>query len=99
MALYGNGVYFARDLSYSCNPSYSPENSDKVQSVYVVKALVGVYTEGKQNMQSLPKQSSGVHFDSAVDSISDPTIFVLFRDYETYPEYLMHIKEIAPSSP
>ena len=98
MALYGIGVYLARDLSYSCNPIYSFPNSDKAQSVYVVKALVGVYTEGKQNMASLPDQSPGVPFDSAVDSISDPATFVLFRDYQTYPEYLMHIKLSAPSS-
>ena len=93
MALYGKAVYLARDLSYSCNPIYSPANSDKLQSVYVVKALVGVYTQGKQNMDSLLEQSPGVRFDSAVDSIDDPAIFALFRDYETYPEYLMHIKE------
>ena len=93
MALYRKAVYLACDLSYSCNPNYSPANSAKVQSVYVVKALVGVYTQGKQGILSLPEQSPGVPFDSAVDSIDDPAIFALFRDYEKYPEYIMHIKE------
>ena len=91
MTLYGKGVYFARDLSYSCDPTYSPPNSDKVKSVYVVKALVGVYTDGKRDMPTLPEQSPNVPFNSAVDSIEDPTVFVIFRDYQAYPEYIMHI--------
>ena len=29
MALYGKGLYFGRDLSYSCDPTYSPPNAEK----------------------------------------------------------------------
>ena len=91
MTLYGKGVYFARDLSYSCDPTYSPPNADKVKSVYVVKALVGVYTKGTTDMPTLPEQSPNVPFNCAVDNPDDPTVFVIFRDYQAYPEYIMHI--------
>lgn len=91
LTLYGKGVYFARDLSYSCDPTYSPPNANKVKSVYVVKALVGVHTLGKRDMPNLPEQSPGVPFDCAVNEANDPTVFVIFRDYQTYPEYIMHI--------
>ena len=92
MTLFGKGVYFARDLSYSCDPTYSPPNSDsKVKCVYVVKALVGVITSGKRDMPNLPEQSPGVPFDCAVNNVTDPLVFVIFRDYQMYPEYIMHI--------
>ena len=91
MTLYGKGVYFARDLSYSCDQNYSPPNSDNVKCIYVVKALVGVITLGTENMPNLPEQSHDVPFDCAVDSTIDPTVFAIFRDFQAYPEYLMHI--------
>lgn len=83
---YGMGVYFARDLSYSCDPIYSPPNSHGVQFVYVAKALVGAYTQGSHDMQHLPES-----FDSAVDTLEDPSMFVLFRDTQMYPKYILHI--------
>lgn len=91
MTLYGKGVYFARDLSYSCDPTYSPAKPGAVKSVYVVKALVGVPTLGKKDMPNLPEQSPGVPFDCAVNNINDPSVFAIFCDFQTYPEYIMHI--------
>lgn len=28
-------------------------------------------------------------YDTVVDNVSKPTIFVVFRDYHAYPEYLI----------
>ena len=91
MTLYGQGVYFACDLSYSCKPTYSPPNSNNIKFIYVVKALVGTHTQGEEEMLHLPVN---IECDSAVDNIYDPTIFVLFRDYQVYPKYIMHIKDV-----
>ena len=42
-----------------------------------------------------PKNDPGnpnAKFDSVVDNVNDPTIFVLFYDREHYPEYLITFK-------
>lgn len=91
-ALYGKGVYFARDLYLSCL-HYSPPNSRQIKFVYIVKALVGKYTAGNETMQSLPINSNGLRFDSAVDNPQNPEIFVIFEESHVYPEYILHIKE------
>lgn len=90
---FGKGVYFARDLSYSCDRAYSPPNSQRIKYVYIVKALLGVSTQGFEDMPHLPENPNGLPFDSAVDNPEDPTVFVLFRDHYTYPKYIMHITE------
>ena len=30
-----------------------------------------------------------IHFDSVVDNVQNPTIFVIFQDALVYPEYLI----------
>ena len=59
--------------------------------MYVVKVIVGVYTKGMKDMVNLPEQSPNVPFNCAVDNLDNPTVFVIFRDYQAYPEYIMHI--------
>jgi hypothetical protein len=40
-------------------------------------------------MKVLPEKSPGVLYDSAVDDVSNPSIFVVFADYHMYPEYIV----------
>ena len=88
--LYGKGSYFARDLSYSAHDNYSPvDTSSGHKFVYVARVLVGrCFCVGNPNMQHLPNQENGRPFDSAVDNVTEPTIFVIFRDTCAYPQYL-----------
>ncbi len=93
---YGRGVYFARDASYSCNPTYSPPGGPNgFRYMYYAKVLVGDYTKGNSSMIVPPNKNSGnpnETYDSVVDNISNPSMYVLFQDYEYYTEYLITFK-------
>jgi len=40
-ALFGKGVYFARDARYSMSPEYSPPDANGVRNMFLVRAVVG----------------------------------------------------------
>ena len=84
-------MYFARDAAYSVRYCTSDFGHDL--QMYVVKVLVGMYTEGQQGMKAPPSRNDpnnpGLQFDSLVNNVSDPSIFVLFQDNQCYPEYLI----------
>ena len=60
--------------------------------MYFVRVLVGDYTNGKPYMIVAPNKSTSnpnETYDSVVDNVADPNIYVLFGEYEYYPEYLI----------
>ena len=75
---YGDGVYFAR------NSSYSLQYSQLHGKMYVAKVLVGRYTTGERGMKAPPSRDEpgnpGVRYDSVVDNVRNPSIFVIFVD-------------------
>ena len=82
---YGEGTYFARDSSYSLN--YSSRAIDKWRYMIWTKVLVGQYALGKKGMKE--PNEGGREFDSAVNSKNDPSIYVVFKDYQAYPAYVV----------
>ena len=90
--VYGRGVYFARDASYSCQQTYSPPDAQGLRYTYYAKVLVGEYTAGSRHMIVPPNKNSGnpnETYDSVVDNPAAPSIYVMFQDYEYYTEYLI----------
>jgi hypothetical protein len=63
--------------------------------MYYARVLVGDYTQGKSDMPVPPnKNTAGPHetYDSVVNDTANPTIYVMFQDYEYYTEYLITFK-------
>ena len=88
---YGRGVYFAKNFSYSAQATYSPPDISGIKNVYQCKVLVGDYTVGSPTyIVPPPKPGSQDNYDSVVDRIQAPSIFVVFYDNQAYPEYLIH---------
>ncbi|XP_064174947.1 protein mono-ADP-ribosyltransferase PARP12-like [Anguilla rostrata] len=83
---YGKGSYFARDAKYSDRFSKS---SGQTKTMFAVQVLVGEYAQGKSSYLRPPEKASGQDFDSCVNSMKDPTIFVVFEKYQIYPEYII----------
>lgn len=92
--MYGNGVYFASDASYSAQSTYSPPDSNGFRYMYLAKVLVGEYTVGRKGLLTPPAKDKDPTdtFDSVVDQIPNPGIFVAFYDWQCYPEYLITFK-------
>ena len=89
--VYGKGVYFARDASYSARDQYSPRDANNYKYMFLAKVLVGDYTVGNSSCITPPaKSANGLElYDSVVDAVNTPQIFVIFADAQAYPDYLI----------
>lgn len=89
--MYGNGVYFAVDPSYSAQGYAKPDLQGR-KRMYLARVLVGDFTTGKAGLLAPPaKNSTGTEqYDSVTDSTQ--SMFVIFHDIHAYPEYLITFK-------
>ncbi|XP_062374761.1 protein mono-ADP-ribosyltransferase PARP12-like [Sardina pilchardus] len=99
---YGQGCYFARDASYSNNYTSSSNNTyfnsytsgHGVHSMFVCRVLVGCYTRGQSHYRLPPSRDGGlILYDSCVNDVRDPSIFVVFDKQQVYPEFLITYTE------
>ncbi|XP_071123980.1 uncharacterized protein [Mytilus edulis] len=86
---YGEGVYFATEPSYSSNDTYSVPDEHGDKFVYKCSVFVGRFGQGEKDLKEPPRDENNIIYDSAVDDVNDPKIHVMFRDNQTYPEYLI----------
>lgn len=85
-------MYFAARASYSARPQYSPADNNGYKYMYLTRVLVGEYTVGKKGILTPPvKDPCNLtdSYDTVVDDVSNPSIFVVFYDWQCYPEYLI----------
>ncbi|XP_036451403.1 protein mono-ADP-ribosyltransferase PARP14-like [Colossoma macropomum] len=89
-AMYGNGVYFAVDPSYSARGYSRPDQFGR-KRMYLARVLVGDYTRGRAGLISPPPKSfiATDLYDSVTDNQQNPSMFVIFHDVQAYPEYLI----------
>ena len=92
---YGKGVYFARDASYSANTLYSRPDARGVQRIFLCRVLVGKYCRGVKDALTPDIRDAANHlmYDSTVDNVKNPSIFVTYNDAQAYPEYLVKFKQ------
>ncbi|RVE56329.1 hypothetical protein OJAV_G00220130 [Oryzias javanicus] len=91
---YGKGSYFARDAKYS----HSYTGNDQLRTMFVSHVLIGSYTRGSSEYCRPPSKDGGdVNFyDSCVDNVQNPSIFVVFDKPQIYPEYLIQYRATHP---
>ena len=93
--VHGNGVYFALNANYSANDRYSPQDFNGQKRIYRCRVLTGDFSQGRQGMLVPPNKPQGkgganhILYDSVVDNVNSPGIFVIFNDTQAYPEYLI----------
>ncbi|TTD62567.1 Poly [ADP-ribose] polymerase 12 [Bagarius yarrelli] len=88
---FGKGSYFAKDANYS--HSYTGQST--IRRMFVCRVLVGDYTVGQSSYTRPPSKDGGDTFfyDSCVDNVHNPSIFVVFEKHQIYPEYLISYTE------
>lgn len=62
--------------------------------MYVCRVLTGEFALGQQGLVEPPQKDTSSHerFDSVVDNMTNPKMFVVFHDSYAYPEYLITFK-------
>ncbi|XP_055982684.1 protein mono-ADP-ribosyltransferase PARP14-like [Sorex fumeus] len=89
---YGKGTYFAVNANYSANDTYSRPDVNGKKHMYYVRVLTGIYTVGNSNLIVPPAknpQNLTDLYDTVTDNVKTPSLFVVFYDYQAYPEYLI----------
>ncbi|XP_023613124.1 poly [ADP-ribose] polymerase 14-like isoform X1 [Myotis lucifugus] len=93
---YGRGTYFAVNANYSAHDTYSRPDANGKKHMYYVRVLTGLYTLGNTSLLVPPPknpQNSLDLYDTVTDNVSTPSLFVVFYDYQAYPEYLITFKK------
>ncbi|CAL4181223.1 unnamed protein product, partial [Meganyctiphanes norvegica] len=94
--LYGRGTYFSNSTAYS--HSYCDTDSNGHRFMMVAKVLVGYTTKGDASMTRPPlNPSTGMLYDTTVDNVSKPKIFVKYDNQEYYPEYVIEYTNNVPN--
>ncbi|XP_062839666.1 zinc finger CCCH-type antiviral protein 1 isoform X2 [Anolis carolinensis] len=90
--VFGKGSYFARDARYSHNYC---KHDEKIKVMFVAQVLVGDFVVGNANYTRPPAKSTGTlqYYDSCVDNMIDPSIFVIFEKHQIYPAYMIYYGE------
>merc|ERR1719440_1302060 len=91
--MYGKGVYFARDSSYSASKAYSAPDASGVQRIFLCRVVVGEYCQGRKDAVAPDVRAGHTLYDTTVDNMRQPGIFVTYHDAQAYPEYLIHFKQ------
>ena len=88
--MYGKGVYFARDASYS--DDYANADSEGIKRMFLCRVVVGEYCQG-YNERLVPDVRVGqTLYDSTVNCMKEPIMYVTYHDAQAYPEYLIKYK-------
>ncbi|KAM3916450.1 protein mono-ADP-ribosyltransferase PARP15-like [Leptodactylus fuscus] len=93
---YGNGTYFALEAEYSSSETYSPCDVNGKKYIYQAAVITGRYCAGKSSYKEAPHIDGDPNkgrYDSVVNNVGNPTIFVVFHDDVAYPEYLITFKK------
>merc|ERR1711935_182902 len=93
--MYGKGVYFARDSSYSAQLAYSRPTAAGLQHIFLCRVVVGAYCKGVRDALTPDVRPGHGHmlYDSTVNDLKAPGIYVTFHDAQAYPEYLIKFKK------
>ncbi|XP_027009755.2 protein mono-ADP-ribosyltransferase PARP12-like isoform X2 [Tachysurus fulvidraco] len=84
--VYGQGSYFAKDANYSND--YTDHYGERC--MFACRVLVGQYTKGVWHYRRPPaKDAAGNLYDSCVNDVRNPTIYVVFERSQVYPEFLI----------
>ncbi|KAK2832484.1 hypothetical protein Q7C36_015946 [Tachysurus vachellii] len=84
--VYGQGSYFAKDAKYSND--YTDHCGERC--MFACRVLVGQYTKGVSHYRRPPaKDAAGNLYDSCVNDVRNPTIYVVFDRSQVYPEFLI----------
>ncbi|KAK9397751.1 polyADP-ribose polymerase PARP14 [Crotalus adamanteus] len=95
-SLYGQGIYFS--VAAGRAVYYAKPDPQGLRYVFQARVLTGEYGCGKENMVLPPaKQEGNGRYDSLVDVLSKPNIFVVFFDDHAYPEYLITFRGMTSS--
>eukprot|EP00040_Diaphanoeca_grandis_P004160 m.27314 g.27314 ORF g.27314 m.27314 type:complete len:439 (+) comp15727_c1_seq1:75-1391(+) len=91
-AVYGDGTYFARDACYSNTYARTIASGERqMLAVFVAVGVSTLGTSGTKQYPLLPGQKF-TRYNSLVNVVANPSIFVVQHSSQAYPAYLITYK-------
>ncbi|XP_022804544.1 uncharacterized protein LOC111341797 [Stylophora pistillata] len=93
-AQFGQGAYFTEEAALS--NLYCRQDSESFRYMFLCEVIVGSFAKGEPSLTRPPLRSDSEakkqRYDSCVDNVTKPTIFVLFASDQYYPTFLVKFK-------
>ena len=89
---FGKGSYFACKANYSHRYAASESRTTSYKQMFLARVVVGSYTNGSSSLtRPPPKDPSNplVLYDSCCNNTTNPALFVIFENGQSYPEFLI----------
>lgn len=87
---YGKGTYFSNSCAIA--RTYCTPDAQGHLFLVLAEVIIGYVTPGSKGLnRPPPNPSTGFPYDTTVDSMTAPTIFVKYEKEEYYPEYIIEI--------
>lgn len=85
---FGQGTYFSN--SAAVGRTYCrPDDFGRIH-MFLAQVIIGMVTEGNSSYtRPPPNPNTGALYDTTVDNITAPTVFVKYEKGEYYPEYII----------
>ncbi|XP_068694769.1 protein mono-ADP-ribosyltransferase PARP12-like [Montipora foliosa] len=93
VAAFGQGAYFTAEANLG--NTYCKQDPEGVRYMFLAEVLVGSSAKGEPSMKRPPQKSdaaSNERYDSCVDNMDRPSIYVLFDSDRYYPTYMIQYK-------
>lgn len=85
------GTKFGKGSYFSVSAKYSSCYSD-TDEIFVARVLTGDFAKGDASYTRPPPKPTTLQlYDSCVDQVSSPTMFVVFDLAQAYPEYIVKL--------
>jgi hypothetical protein len=89
-SLWGSGTYFARDARYVVDGNFCRQARDGTRQILLCLLMTGMPCLGDpQHHGVLPYRQKPHRYNSSVDSLSSPEIFIMQHPGAAYPAYLI----------
>ncbi|PVD37099.1 hypothetical protein C0Q70_04093 [Pomacea canaliculata] len=88
--IWGKGAYFAIDAKISDN--YASSDDDGYRYMFMARVLTGQIAQGARDLKRPPPLDSTMPnalADAVVDDMNNPRVYVVFRNQQIYPEFLI----------
>lgn len=89
-SVWGSGTYFARDAEYVHHGHFCKPRADGSRQMLMCLVMTGIPCLGGEHQKGvLPFRHKPYRYNSAVDSLSNPEIFIVQHPSAAYPAYLI----------
>merc|ERR1711937_805103 len=89
-SVWGSGTYFARDAKYVMDGQFCQPRPDGTKQMLMCLVMTGVPCLGDEHQRGvLPFRQRPHRYNSAVDSLSNPEIYIVQHPSAAYPAYLI----------